>query len=74
MPVGNLSKVFGPTIVGYSSDDINPNQVMEETRLAVTVMEYLLDIPCDYWSTFVNTGQASSSGRLQQTPSTGKLY
>jgi hypothetical protein len=30
MNVSNLAKIFGPTIVGYSSDDPNPNHLMEE--------------------------------------------
>ena len=31
MGVNNLSKVFGPTLIGYSSSDPEPMQIMAET-------------------------------------------
>lgn len=31
MPVDNLAKVFGPTIVGYSSEDLSDAAVFSET-------------------------------------------
>lgn len=42
MPVGNLSKVFGPTIVGYSSQDPDPHTMLNETRLQALVMIYFI--------------------------------
>lgn len=73
MPIENLSKVFGPTIVGFSSDDPSPNILITETRQQIMVMEQLLRLPADYWSTFVNVINQQSTGRLQQTPSTDSL-
>ena len=32
MPAGNLAKVFGPTVVGYSCPEPAPMQIMTETR------------------------------------------
>ena len=32
MNVSNLSKVFGPTLVGYSKADPEPMQMMKETN------------------------------------------
>jgi hypothetical protein len=31
MPASNLSKIFGPTIVGYSNPDPEPDEMMIET-------------------------------------------
>ena len=39
MPSGNLAKVFGPTIVGYSSKDIAPGAMYSETASQVRVSE-----------------------------------
>lgn len=37
MPASNLAKVFGPTIVGYSAQDIDPLTLLTETRQQVAV-------------------------------------
>jgi Rac GTPase-activating protein 1 len=31
MPVGNLAKVFGPTLVGYSVSDPEPQMLLQQT-------------------------------------------
>lgn len=72
MPIDNISKVFAPTIIGYSSEELNPRQVIEETRQLVKVMEYLMRISFDYWFSFVNVNNQRSN-RIQQTPSTDSL-
>lgn len=72
MPIDNIAKIFGPTIIGYSSGDLNPKQIVEETRYIVRVMEKLMTIPSEYWSSFVNINNHQSN-RLQQTPSTDSL-
>ncbi|KRT82479.1 hypothetical protein AMK59_4722, partial [Oryctes borbonicus] len=71
MPVSNLSKVFGPTIVGYSSADPNEGDLLTETRQQVSVMEHLILLPTEYWMSFVNGQQKLL--KLQQTPSTDSL-
>lgn len=37
MPIDNLSKVFGPTIIGYSCSDPDPETLLSETRKQVMV-------------------------------------
>lgn len=32
MPMSNLAKVFGPTVVGYSTQQPEPMQMIAETR------------------------------------------
>lgn len=72
MPIENISKIFGPTLVGYSSEVLSPKQMVEETRYLVKVIEHLMNIPSDFWANFTNVNQQQSN-RLQQTPSTDSL-
>ena len=37
MPLGNLAKVFGPTIVGHSRPNIEPMYMLQETRVQAPV-------------------------------------
>jgi Rac GTPase-activating protein 1 len=56
MPFANIAKVFGPTIVGYSSGDPDQEKMMTETYIQALVMEGLLNVPTQYWSQFVDVG------------------
>ncbi|KAF2896541.1 hypothetical protein ILUMI_09632 [Ignelater luminosus] len=75
MPVENLARVFGPTIVGYSSSNPNPSALFTETEKQRMVMENLINLPNDYWESFVNNNKLEKPGHhtLQQTPSTDSL-
>lgn len=59
MPIGNLAKVFGPTVVGYSCPDPEPMKIMSETHKQNKVMEHLFDIPEDFWSEVLNMDDIS---------------
>jgi len=54
MPVSNLANVFGPTLIGHSSPDVQPADMLRETKLLPVVMEKLLKLPTDYWNQFLN--------------------
>ncbi|XP_072388935.1 rac GTPase-activating protein 1-like [Diabrotica undecimpunctata] len=75
MPKDNLSKVFGPNIVGYSSSNPEPNKLIEETKYIIKVMTYIMNIPPDFWKNFITVCLTPSTNcnRLQQTPSTDSL-
>ncbi|CAH1130082.1 unnamed protein product [Ceutorhynchus assimilis] len=73
MPIENLAKVFGPTLVGFSSDNPSRDCLLTETRLQIQIVDQLIRLPSDYWSTFINMPQQPTIGRLQQTPSTDSL-
>ncbi|KAK7111103.1 rac GTPase-activating protein 1-like isoform X2 [Littorina saxatilis] len=49
MPIGNLAKVFGPTLIGYSCPEPEPMQMISETRKQAMVMENLLQLETDFW-------------------------
>ncbi|BFZ01041.1 hypothetical protein BsWGS_04081 [Bradybaena similaris] len=59
MPTSNLARVFGPTIVGYSSPEPQVHQMMTETRKQNQVMERLLEIPNHFWSEILNVDEIS---------------
>jgi Rac GTPase-activating protein 1 len=42
MPVHNLAKVFGPTIIGYSSPEPEALQMLNEPRMQADVLELLM--------------------------------
>ncbi|GAB0097339.1 GTPase-activating protein RacGAP84C [Sergentomyia squamirostris] len=54
MPIGNIAKVFAPTIVGYSSKTVtDQHTALAEITVQVGVMEALLNIPTEYWMRYV---------------------
>jgi Rac GTPase-activating protein 1 len=57
MPVSNLAKVFGPTLVGHSSPNIEPMDMLREVKLLPTVVEKLLAMPADYWNQFLHVNE-----------------
>ncbi|GFY48751.1 rac GTPase-activating protein 1 [Trichonephila inaurata madagascariensis] len=54
MPLENLAKVFGPTIVGYSSAEPADSRMLTETKQQCQVMQKLLMLPADTWQNILN--------------------
>ncbi|KAL8598326.1 hypothetical protein ACOMHN_047647 [Nucella lapillus] len=59
MPVTNLAKVFGPTVVGYSCPEPEPMQMINETRKQAMVMEKLLELHTDFWCQILDVDDIS---------------
>ncbi|NXN27251.1 RGAP1 protein, partial [Nycticryphes semicollaris] len=57
MDVLNLSRVFGPTLVGHSSANPTPLVIMEDTPRQCKVVARLLSLPPDFWRGFLGTEQ-----------------
>ncbi|XP_040417589.1 rac GTPase-activating protein 1-like isoform X1 [Cygnus olor] len=57
MDVLNLSRVFGPTLVGHSSANPTPLAIMEDTPRQSKVVARLLALPPDFWRGFVGMEQ-----------------
>ncbi|GFU16185.1 rac GTPase-activating protein 1 [Nephila pilipes] len=53
MPHENLAKVFGPTIIGYSTDNPPNSSMLFETGQQCLVMRKLLKIAADLWQNFL---------------------
>ncbi|XP_036333441.1 rac GTPase-activating protein 1 [Rhagoletis pomonella] len=79
MPIDNIARVFGPTIVGYSSADPDRHAIFTEVYMQFTTMQNLLKIPGDYWAQFVtldadkeNNQTIGSTNTITRTPSHNK--
>lgn len=70
MPLTNLAKVFGPTIVGYSVPDPEPLQMINETKYQAMVMEKMFEIPVDYWESYLNVDEENIYPNQYNTPQT----
>ncbi|NXV77773.1 RGAP1 protein, partial [Atlantisia rogersi] len=57
MDVLNLSRVFGPTLVGHGSANPTPLAIMEDTPRQCKVVARLLSLPLDFWRGFLGTEQ-----------------
>lgn len=54
MPFENIARIFGPTIVGYSSLDPDQHAILSEVHTQYTVMLNLLKLPSEFWDSFIN--------------------
>ncbi|XP_028261965.1 rac GTPase-activating protein 1-like [Parambassis ranga] len=59
MDVRNLSRVFGPTLVGHAVPNPDPMTILQDTSRQPRVIERLLTIPVGYWSKFAYPDNAS---------------
>ncbi|XP_065528934.1 rac GTPase-activating protein 1-like [Lathamus discolor] len=57
MDVLNLSRVFGPTLVGHSSANPTPLAILEDAPRQCKVVARLLSLPPDFWTGFVGPEQ-----------------
>lgn len=72
MPASNLAKVFGPTLIGYSQTE--PENVYAETNTGNKIMSELLDLPSQFWQTFMReTEIVQNENDMQKTPSSNSL-
>lgn len=53
MDIINLSKVFGPTLVGHAVADPDPMTILQDTRRQPKVVERLMSLPAEFWNQFL---------------------
>lgn len=68
MPMENIAKVLGPTIVGYSTPDPPECNLFTETSCQFQVMSLLLKMTFDYWNNLLNTEQENVFPPISHTP------
>lgn len=78
MPISNLVKMFGPTLIGYSSQELPATAMLLEITTQAAILESLSKILSDYWTHFVNHKCISDigtlrTGELEHMPSTESL-
>ncbi|XP_061908500.1 rac GTPase-activating protein 1 [Entelurus aequoreus] len=55
MDVGNLARVFAPTIVGHAVANPEPMTILQDTKRQPMVVARLLNLPTTYWAQFVKS-------------------
>ncbi|XP_069828262.1 rac GTPase-activating protein 1 isoform X2 [Dendropsophus ebraccatus] len=75
MDVTNLSKVFGPTLVGHAVPDPDAMTILQDTKRQPKVVERLLSLPADYWNQFmmvenIDPSHIIENGNVFNTPQT----
>uniref|UniRef100_A0A8C5LML7 Rac GTPase-activating protein 1 n=1 Tax=Leptobrachium leishanense TaxID=445787 RepID=A0A8C5LML7_9ANUR len=53
MDIINLSKVFGPTLVGHAVAEPDPMTILHDTKRQPRVLERLMSLPTDFWNQFL---------------------
>ncbi|XP_023165134.2 rac GTPase-activating protein 1 [Drosophila hydei] len=53
MPIDNMSKIFGPTIMGYSSPNPDQHALYTEVFTQTQVMKALLELPGTFWQQYL---------------------
>ncbi|XP_018427382.1 PREDICTED: rac GTPase-activating protein 1 [Nanorana parkeri] len=67
MDVTNLSKVFGPTLVGHAVSDPDPMSILQDTKRQPKVVERLMSLPADYWNQFMMVENVDPSHVIENT-------
>ncbi|XP_051928327.1 LOW QUALITY PROTEIN: rac GTPase-activating protein 1, partial [Hippocampus zosterae] len=66
MDQNNLSRVFGPTLVGHALSEPSPSTIMRDTNIQPKVICHFLSVPEDYWKRVLGAQGASSHKRSNQ--------
>lgn len=70
MPLDNIARVFGPTIVGYSSSEPDQHAIFTEVYAQYTVMLNLLKIPSTFWNQYIDCDTDKENSNNAMTPMT----
>ncbi|XP_076743888.1 rac GTPase-activating protein 1 isoform X2 [Maylandia zebra] len=76
MDQNNLSRVFGPTIVGHGMPEPSPSTILRDTNTQLKVVCRLLSLPEDYWRRIL-IGQippSSSTSKMGQSEGQGRFF
>ncbi|KAH8400686.1 hypothetical protein KR009_000324 [Drosophila setifemur] len=73
MPIDNISLIFGPTIVGYSSPDPDHHAIYTEVFTQKQVMKSLIELPASYWEQYIVIDQTRTPATVvKRVPSSNK--
>ncbi|XP_061565195.1 rac GTPase-activating protein 1 [Cololabis saira] len=79
MDRNNLSRVFGPTIVGHGLPEPSPTTIMRDTNTQPKVVSRLFSLPEDYWRRILmapsdQAPSATSSSKTTPEEGHGRLF
>ncbi|CAF3378128.1 unnamed protein product [Rotaria socialis] len=61
MPILNLSRTMGPSVIGYSSKHVSGIDLVSETYKQTKLLEFFLQMPSSYWSKFLEINNSNMS-------------
>jgi Rac GTPase-activating protein 1 len=64
MPITNLARVFGPSIVGNSMPNMPPADIINELKVQHQIVENLIRLPSNFYSVFVDYGFNNNINKL----------
>ena len=64
MPSSNLARVFGPSIVGNSSPQLQPAEIINELKIQHSIVENLIKISSSFYMSFVEGIDQQQQQRL----------
>ena len=73
MPASNLARVFGPSIVGNSSAQLPPAEIINELKIQHQIVENLIRIPSSFYLSFIDTGSDQQQRLFKNTAKTPDL-
>lgn len=74
MPSTNFAKIFGPTIVGYSTHEPDQHAMFAETQVQYSVMFALLNVPTEYWNKFIFLDQLTREEEEKEIATYGSKF
>jgi len=75
MTINNLSKILGPTIIGYSSPNPSPEDIISELSHMQICVEKMLEVDSDYWRGYVELEGDSLYPRMDiLSPGTPEIF
>ena len=73
MPASNLARVFGPSIVGNSSPQLQPAEIINEIKIQHSIVENLIKISSSFYSSFVDGIDQPPQRLFKNNPKTPEL-
>ncbi|UJR21733.1 hypothetical protein I4U23_024808 [Adineta vaga] len=61
MPISNLSRTMGPSVIGYSTKHISDADIIGETHKQTKILENFLQISSDFWTKYLEDNETNES-------------
>lgn len=68
MPASNLARVFGPSLVGNSSAQLQPAEIINEIRIQHQIVENLIRIPSSFYMKFLDVDENEQERLFKAQP------
>jgi Rac GTPase-activating protein 1 len=73
MPTSNLARVFGPSVVGNSSPNLSPAEIINELKIQHQVVESLIKLPTQFYCSLIETSEQQQQRLFKNVPKTPEM-